>query len=77
MHWEERLDSPQIQQASQGPPSLSKILPLTSLTQDNLEKKKLDMAMVTLYQTITQKQEKDMELKVAADKDSNNWILQT
>lgn len=30
------------------------------------------MAMVTLYQTITQKQEKDMELKVAADKDSNN-----
>lgn len=33
--------------------------------------------MVTLYQTITQKQEKDMELKVAADKDSNNWILQT
>lgn len=33
--------------------------------------------MVTLYQTITQKQEKDMEFKVAADKDSNNWILQT
>lgn len=35
------------------------------------------MAMVTIYQTMTQKQEKDMEFKVVADEGSNNGILLT
>lgn len=35
------------------------------------------MAMVTIYQTMTQKQEKDVEFKVAADEGNNNGILQT
>lgn len=35
------------------------------------------MAVFTIYQAMTQKQEKDTEFKVAADKGTNNWILQT
>lgn len=35
------------------------------------------MAVFTIYQAMTQKQEKDTECKVAADKGTNNWILQT
>lgn len=33
--------------------------------------------MVTIYQTMTQKQEKDMEFKAVADEGSNNGILLT
>lgn len=32
--------------------------------------------MLTIYQAKTQKQEKDTEFKVAADKRTNHWILQ-
>lgn len=35
------------------------------------------MAVFTIYQAMTQKQEKDTEFKVAADKGTNNGIVQT
>lgn len=59
-------------QVRQGQAALWKLLLLTRLTADNPEKRSWDVAMFTIYQAMTQKQEKDTEFKVAADKGTDN-----
>lgn len=73
----EKTEQIWIWQTSQDQGTLSKLLLLTRLTQSNPEKESWDMEMFTIDLAVTQNQGKDSEFKAAADKGTDNWILQT